>query len=132
MIDIMAKSNGVENHSINLIGTGTIIEGNLSSNGDIRIDGTLKGNMTTKGKVIVGETGRLHGELRCKNLDVEGIIEGKVFILELMSLRTRARILGDISTNKLAIEPGAVFTGRCDMADGPKTFEQKSEGQKEK
>jgi cytoskeletal protein CcmA (bactofilin family) len=112
----MAKNNEGENHTINLIGTGTVIEGNVISSGDIRIDGTLKGNMTTKGKVIIGETGKLNGEIRCKNLDVEGSIEGKAFINELLSLRNRAKILGNISTNKLAIEPGAVFTGQCDMS----------------
>jgi len=54
----MAKSNEMENHAINLIGTGTIIDGNIVSNGDIRIDGNLKGNLSTKGKVIVGDTGK--------------------------------------------------------------------------
>jgi len=123
----MAKTNETENHTINLIGTGTMIEGNVTSNGDIRIDGTLKGNMATKGKVIIGETGKLNGEIRCKNLDVEGSIEGKAFIIELLSLRNRSKILGDISTNKLAIEPGAVFTGRCDMSGNSKQEELKNE-----
>jgi len=123
----MAKYNEAENHTINLIGTGTIIEGNVTSSGDIRIDGTLKGNMTTKGKVIIGETGKLSGEIKCKNLDVEGSIEGKAFVTELLSLRNRSKILGDISTNKLAIEPGAVFTGRCDMS-GTQGKEEISDG----
>ena len=124
----MAKTNETENHTINLIGSGTAIEGNVSSNGDIRLDGTLKGNMTTKGKVIIGETGKLSGEVRCKNLDVEGSVEGKAFITELMSLRNRSKILGDISTNKLAIEPGATFTGRCDMSGTPNPERFKDEG----
>ncbi len=126
----MAKNNEGENHTINLIGTGTVIEGNVTSSGDIRIDGTLKGNMTTKGKVIIGETGKLNGEIRCKNLDVEGSIEGKAFINELLSLRNRSKILGDISTNKLAIEPGAVFTGRCDMSGSQNQEEIKDESGK--
>jgi cytoskeletal protein CcmA (bactofilin family) len=124
----MAKINEAENHTINLIGTGTVIEGNVTSNGDIRLDGTLKGNMSTKGKVIIGEAGKLNGEVRCKNLEVEGSVEGKAFITELMSLRNRSKILGDISTNKLAIEPGATFTGRCDMSGTPNPDKFKDEG----
>lgn len=112
----MAKSNEMENHTINLIGTGTMIEGNIISNGDIRIDGGLKGNLSTKGKVIVGDTGKVSGEVNCRNFEVEGSVDGKVFVSELLSLRAKSKILGDITTNKLAIEPGAVFTGKCDMS----------------
>ena len=112
----MAKSYEIENHTINLIGTGTIIEGNIAANGDIRIDGTLKGNLSTKGKLIVGDTGRISGEVNCKNFEVEGSVDGKVFVTELLSLRSKSKILGDITTSKLAIEPGAIFTGKCDMS----------------
>jgi cytoskeletal protein CcmA (bactofilin family) len=112
----MAKNNEMENHAINLIGTGTMIDGNIVSNGDIRIDGSLKGNLSTKGKVIVGDTGKINGEVNCKNFEVEGSVEGKVVVAELLSLRSRSKILGDITTSKLAIEPGAVFTGKCDMS----------------
>jgi cytoskeletal protein CcmA (bactofilin family) len=112
----MAKTNETENHAINLIGTGTTIEGNINSNGDIRIDGTLKGNLSTKGKVIVGDTGKISGEVNCKNFEVEGSVDGKVNVIDLLSLRSRSKILGDINTSKLAIEPGAVFTGKCDMS----------------
>lgn len=112
----MAKSNEIENHTINLIGTGTIIEGNIVSNGDIRIDGTLKGNLSTKGKVIVGDTGKISGEVNCKNFEVEGSVDGKVIVADLLSLRSKSKILGDINTSKLAIEPGAIFTGKCDMS----------------
>jgi cytoskeletal protein CcmA (bactofilin family) len=112
----MAKSNEMENHTINLIGSGTMIDGNIVSNGDIRIDGSLKGNLSTKGKVIVGDTGKVSGEVNCKNFEVEGSVDGKVFVSELLSLRSKSKILGDITTSKLAIEPGAVFTGKCDMS----------------
>lgn len=112
----MAKTNEMENHTINLIGTGTMIEGNIVSNGDIRIDGNLKGNLSTKGKVIVGDTGKISGEVNCKNFEVEGSVDGKVNVTELLSLRAKSKVLGDITTSKLAIEPGAVFTGKCDMS----------------
>jgi len=118
----MAKTNEMENHTINLIGTGTIIEGNIVSNGDIRIDGNLKGNLTTKGKVIIGDTGKVSGEVNCKNFEVEGSVDGKVIVAELLSLRAKSKILGDIITSKLAIEPGAVFTGKCDMSGSNATL----------
>lgn len=127
----MAKINENESNTINLIGVGTIIEGNVTSNGDIRIDGNLKGSLVTKGKVIIGDSGNLSGEVHCKNLDVEGTVEGKTFVVELMSLRSRSKILGDISTNKLAIEPGAIFTGRCDMSGIKNQHEPKPAESKE-
>lgn len=113
----MAKNPEVDGSTLNIIGAGTLIEGNITSNGDIRVDGTLNGNLKTKGKVIVGESGRVKGEVHCKIFEIEGNIEGKVFISELLSLRANSHLIGDITTNKLAIEPGAVFTGKCDMSD---------------
>lgn len=112
----------MDNQAINLIGTGTTIEGNITSNGDIRVDGKLKGILNTQGKVIVGESGNINGEVHCKNFEVEGVIEGKVSVSELLSLRAKSKLTGEISTNKLAIEPGAVFTGKCDMSGSNQSF----------
>ncbi len=118
----MAKNNNeVETKTINLIGAGTEITGDINSNGDIRIDGTLVGNLTTKGKVVIGETGRVKGEVNCKNSDVSGEIEGKIVVSELLSLKISARVNGDIQTSKLAIEPGSKFTGNCNMMDSEST-----------
>ena len=105
-----------ETIGISIIGNGTKITGDINSNGDIRVDGSLTGEMITKGKVIIGETGKIKGEINCKNSDVEGSIEGKITVAQLLVLKTKARIKGDIITNKLAIEPGCQFTGKCDMA----------------
>ena len=112
----MAKVAESENtNKINLIGVGTTIEGNLSSNENIRFDGILIGNLYTKGKVFVGQSGKVNGEIKCRNCEVEGVVEGRVVIEELLSLRSMSRIYGEIKTSKLAIEPGAIFTGKCDM-----------------
>lgn len=126
----MAKNFEMENSAINLIANGTTIEGNITSNGDIRVDGSLKGTMSTKGKVIVGSSGKIKGEIRCKNLEVEGSIDGKVFVVELLSLRSRSKLTGEITTNKLAIEPGAHFTGKCDMTGAPQSNLEKEPEQK--
>jgi cytoskeletal protein CcmA (bactofilin family) len=112
----MAKVAEAENtNKINMIGVGTTIEGNISSNENIRFDGILVGNLTTKGKIFIGQSGKVSGEIKCKNCEVEGVIEGKVVIEELLSLRSMSRIYGEIRTSKLAIEPGAILTGKCDM-----------------
>jgi cytoskeletal protein CcmA (bactofilin family) len=129
----MAKTNDNDSNVINLVGSGTEINGDVTSSGDIRIDGTIKGNLITKGKVVIGETGKTSGEVNCRNADISGKIEGKIIVTELLSLKPSALITGDIVAGKLAIEPGARFTGNCNMtnpdsrpaiADEPKkTFE---------
>ncbi|MGW8314526.1 MAG: bactofilin family protein [Bacteroidales bacterium] len=102
-------------NKINMISVGTTIEGSISSSENIRFDGNLVGNLNTRGKVFVGQTGKINGEIRCKNCEVEGVVDGKVVVEELLSLRSMSKLYGEIKTGKLAIEPGAVFTGKCDM-----------------
>jgi cytoskeletal protein CcmA (bactofilin family) len=113
----MAKYNETETPTINLISNGTDITGDVKSNGDIRIDGTLTGNLSTKGKVVIGPTGRIKGEVVCKNSEVSGVIEGKISVGQLLNLKASSKILGDIATAKLSIEPGARFTGNCNMSE---------------
>lgn len=112
----MAKMGETDNtNKINMIGVGTTIEGSISSSENIRFDGNLIGNLNTKGKVFIGQSGKITGEIRCKNCEVEGVIDGKIIVEELLSLRAMSKIFGEIKTGKLAIEPGATFTGKCDM-----------------
>jgi len=112
----MAKMGESENtNKINMIGVGTTIEGSINSSENIRFDGNLVGNLNTKGKVFVGQSGKVNGEIRCKNCEVEGIVDGKIVVEELLSLRSMSKLYGEIKTGKLAIEPGATFTGKCDM-----------------
>ncbi len=113
----MAKYNETDSPTINLISNGTDITGDIKSNGDIRIDGTLTGNLNTKGKVVIGTTGKVTGEVICKNSEVSGIIEGKITVGQLLNLKASSKILGDIATSKLSIEPGARFSGNCKMSD---------------
>ena len=114
----MAKYNETDNSTINLISNGTDITGDIKSNGDIRIDGTLRGNLNTKGKVVIGPTGKVNGEVICKNSEVSGFIEGKIIVGQLLNLKASSKILGDIATSKLSIEPGALFSGNCKMSEG--------------
>ena len=113
----MTKYNETDSTTINLISNGTEINGDIISNGDIRVDGTVTGTLNIKGKVVIGTTGKIRGEIICKNSEISGIIEGKITVSQLLNLKSSSRIQGDIATSKLSIEPGAKFSGNCKMSD---------------
>ena len=101
--------------AINMIGEGTTITGDIKSKGDIRVDGSLKGSIETEGKVVVGQGGIVEGDVVCKDADVAGNLKAKITVSQLLSLKSSAKLNGDIVTNKLSIEPGATFSGSCSM-----------------
>jgi len=101
--------------AVNMIGAGTIITGDVTSKGDIRVDGTLKGSVNTEGKVVLGREGVIEGDVVCKDADISGTIKARITVSQLLSLKSTAKLNGDIITNKLSIEPGASFTGSCSM-----------------
>ena len=111
----MAKNNLTDNPSVNIVGAGTVIDGDIKTNGDMRIDGILTGSINVKGKLVVGTSGNVEGEIICQNADVSGTIKGKIGVAELLSLKASAKLTGDIITNKIAVEPGATFSGSCSM-----------------
>ena len=113
----MAKVTETDSTTINLISSGTEITGDIKSAGDIRIDGGLTGNLNTKGKVVIGPTGKIKGEVICKNSEISGILEGKISVSQLLNLKASSKITGDITTSRLSIEPGAKFSGNCKMSD---------------
>ncbi len=110
-----ARSSTPDSGSVNIIGAGTSIEGDVISSGDIRIDGSLKGTLKTRGKLVVGPSGQVEGTVTCQNADISGNVRGKVNVAELLSLKATAKLSGEISTGKLSIEPGADFSGSCSM-----------------
>jgi len=101
--------------AVNMIGAGTTITGDVQSKGDIRIDGTLKGSVSTEGKVVLGREGVIEGDVACKNADISGTLKAKITVSQLLSLKASSKLNGDIITNKPSIEPGASFTGSCSM-----------------
>jgi cytoskeletal protein CcmA (bactofilin family) len=112
----MAKTyNELNTQVINLIGKGTIITGDIKSEGDIRVDGELNGNISSNGRVVIGDTGKVTGEITCKNCEVSGSVKGKMKIEQLITLKSTSTVLCDINTDKLSIEPGSVFSGTCTM-----------------
>ena len=110
----------------NTIAQGTIIEGDLKSEGDFRIEGVINGTLITNGKVVIGTTGLVEGNLSCNNADIEGKIKGKLVVLETLSLRASANVYGDVQTGKLAVEPGATFNANCQMKDYVKELKTES------
>jgi len=123
----MAKYNEPEPipASVNRIAPGTIIKGEININGDIRIEGTIVGIVKSKGRLIIGDTGTIEGEITCQNAEIQGMVKGKLHVGEITTLKSTANFLGDIITNKIAIEPGAKFSGTCNMNADQKKDEPK-------
>jgi len=116
----MGKTTQEDIFLVNQIKAGTNIVGEIKSDGDMRIDGTLKGNIQIQGKLVIGPTGQIDGEISCQNAEIHGTINGKVTVNELLFLKGTSKILGDIVIGKLAIEPGAQFSGSCVMGNAVK------------
>ncbi|MEI7660628.1 MAG: polymer-forming cytoskeletal protein [Bacteroidota bacterium] len=114
----MSKNREPEMPTINILGPGAVVKGEIQVNGDFRIDGTLNGTIQCKGKIVVGPTGKIDGEIQCQNADFSGEVMATVKVSELLTLKETARFSGDITTGKLAIEPGAKFSGTCSMEQG--------------
>lgn len=114
----MSKNNNMSNNESparNIIGNGTVIKGEIESNGDIRIDGKLIGTLKSNGKIVLGQNGAIEGEIHCKQADLSGFVNGKIFVEELATLKSTSKILGELTTKQLYIEIGATFTGKCEM-----------------
>lgn len=119
----MRKSNNGlsgDNAARNIVAFGTFIKGDIESDGDFRIEGTLSGTVKAKGKIVIGETGKIEGELYCQNADICGKVKGKLEVEELTVLKATSHFDGDVTTNKLSIEPGALFSGNCLMTSHKK------------
>ena len=115
------KQQEQESRLPNNILSGTKIVGTIDTNGDFRIDGQIEGNITSKGKVVIGSNGYVKGEIFCLHAEISGTLEGKITVTELLSLKASSKLTGDLKTGKLSIEPGAIFTGTCTMGSKPVT-----------
>ena len=102
-------------NSSNTIGKGTVLEGNIETYGNIRIEGKVIGNVKSKSKVALGNSSHVEGNIIAQNADIEGEVKGRIEVTELLVLKTTAIINGDIVTGKLVVETGAVFNGTCKM-----------------
>ena len=99
----------------NIFGKNTTIKGEINSDGDFRIDGTLEGNLKTDGRVIIGEQGFIKGKISCTNADIEGKFTGEMLVSDTLTIKSTANISGEVVIGKLAVEPGATFNASCSM-----------------
>jgi cytoskeletal protein CcmA (bactofilin family) len=102
-------------NSSNVIGKGTVLEGNIETYGNIRVEGKVIGSIKSKSKIALGHSSNVEGNIMAQNADIEGEVKGKLEISELLVLKATAKINGDIFTGKLVVEPGAIFNGSCKM-----------------
>ena len=100
---------------INSLGQGTKLIGDLNAQNDMRIDGTLEGNLSCAGKLILGPKGLITGQIDCQNAVIEGSIDGIIRVKELLQVKDSANITGEITTAKLMVQPGAIFNVKCNM-----------------
>jgi len=98
-----------------MIGKGVNIDGEISSEGDVRIDGIIKGIVQSKAKVVVGPTGCIEGDVYCDNADISGKVIGKIECGNILFLKGTAHITGDLNMGKLVVEIGARMNGICSM-----------------
>ena len=106
--------------SVNTLVQGTRVEGNITADHDIRIDGHLQGNLECKAKLIIGASGSINGDVSCTNAIIEGSFEGNLRVREVLNVKESAQVTGDVRTDKLIVHSGAVFNVTCAMGAGEK------------
>lgn len=102
-------------HSATIIGAGTTLKGDIQSQQDLRIDGTVIGNVKSISKIIIGQGGVVEGDLESSQCDVNGKVNGNIRCKELLQLRGDSVVSGNLYAGKLQIEPSATFNGQCHM-----------------
>lgn len=116
----MSKPVISEVKALNTIAQDTKIKGNIESDGDIRIDGILEGDLDCKGRVVVGPDSKINGTIRCTSAEIMGFIKGEIIVKDLLSLKASTSITGNLTMGKLSVEPGARFIGHCKMISDEK------------
>lgn len=113
-------STKVLSNSSNIIGQGTTLEGNLTTAGNLRVEGKVIGSVHAQAKIVLGDTSLVEGNIIAQNAEVGGEVQGTIQIKELLVLKATAVIHGDIVTSKLVFEEGAKFNGKCSMGNSVK------------
>lgn len=121
----------MESTAINIITDGTTVKGDIIATGDLRLDGVLEGSIQLNGKLVIGDSGVVNGNVLCQNANVIGSVNGNLSVKEFLVLHASARVRGDILINKLSIEPGAVFSGKCRMIDEVKAQNEAQQAEDE-
>ena len=111
----------------NVIAKNSTFVGEITSDGDFRIDGILEGTLKTKGKVIIGVDGFIKGTIEATNAEIEGKFSGQLSIANILTIKATANISGDVVVGKLSIEPGATFNASCVMKGALKELNKSNE-----
>jgi cytoskeletal protein CcmA (bactofilin family) len=111
----MANQQTPAQDQINLVGKGTVFEGTVRAENDVRASGQIVGTLRVEGKAMISESGSVDGEIIATNADVAGRVQGDIEIEERLVLKSTARVDGNIQTDRLVVEEGAKFTGECKM-----------------
>jgi cytoskeletal protein CcmA (bactofilin family) len=98
-----------------LISSGTTLKGDISSNSDLRIDGTIIGNIHCAAKVVIGANGMVEGDITGAQADIVGKVSGNIRAKDLLQLRGECVVSGNLYAGKLQVEPSATFNGQCHM-----------------
>ena len=115
-LNFMAKSEPNLNvNTINRISVGTIIKGEIVSSSDIRIDGTFDGKVQSNGRVVIGESASVKGDIICENLDLWGKVDGNVYVKDTLSLKQGCTVNGNVHIRRFCVELGSTFNGNCKM-----------------
>lgn len=114
----MAKENaGNIGSTHNTLTYGSKIVGNILADKDFRIDGEVQGDIICKGKLVIGQTGLLHGTITCVNAEIVGTVVGDLIISDTLTVRSTGNIAGVVKTKVLIVEPKAIFNGTCSMKE---------------
>lgn len=101
----------------NVIAAGTKVIGKIESIENFRIDGNIEGDIDCKGKIIVGQTSKVVGNIICDNIELMGVVNGNIACLGTIVFRNQSKLIGDLKTKVIEIEPGAIFTGTITMSE---------------
>lgn len=99
----------------NVISKNTSIKGDIISEGDFRVEGSIEGTIKTAGRVVIGTSGSVKGKVTCNNADIDGKFSGELLVNNLLTLKATSQISGDVVISKLSVEPGAEFNATCTM-----------------
>lgn len=111
----MANQSNAVQDQVNLVGEGTLFEGTIEAESDVRCSGRIVGTLEVEGKAMIAENGSVEGEIISTNADVAGTVQGEIHVEERLVLKSTAEVDGKIETDRLVVEEGAQFTGECEM-----------------
>lgn len=121
----MAKKNFIDDISVNtIVGSGSLISGNVTVSGLLRIDGDIDGNIQTMGRVIIGEEARIRGNIRAASVSVGGIVQGDIIAPDYVVVLSSGMVIGSVLTKKLRVDDNVILHGFCSATGDQNSFEE--------